>query len=335
VTFLYADQAVEPVVAGTDHTLFQPQAGEWHLRFEGNGLAYYRQADENMADVSLYVDAPENTSLLGEEVAIRAGLTANGTPVTDLTPFAVTATIHNALDTLDPLELALDCTSGLFAATAPADRFTNGTYTVTLTAQSSIPNLSVQPAAGHFEMVALPTLVMTTTPVGPIRPGQSVHVIVTVENWRPGYIPRLQLYGPDTLHVITPTWTVQETGVFASTVTTPPDVRSSFAIAAQLVQETATQTDETFGTIQTTPQIVEYAAPSLTATIVRALIWLLGLLCVALAVAGFVWWHSANKHKRQRRRRIKRLRNEVEALGRIVGEIPEDQPSTIVESWRA
>ncbi len=332
VTFSHAGQVIPPIVAGTEYTLFQPQAGEWHVQLEGNGLAYYRQTDAGVADLLLHLHTTENILPLGEDVTIRAGISAGGIPVINPTPFTVTATISDSTGTLIGLNLELDEMGDLFATTVPSDWFHNGTYTVTLTAQSHVPGLQVQPATGQFEIVALPTLIMVVTPTQTTRPGQPVHVIVTVGNWRPEYVPRLQIYGPEAIRIITPTWSTQGTGVFSSTITVPLGVGSSFAVAAQLLGQAETSVGTLFDTIQTTPQLVEYATatpPSPYPT------WLLIPLCVGLGIGVYACWrfYSANKYRR-RDRRIKRLRNEVEALARVVGEPPEEA-STIVESWNA
>ena len=162
----------------------------------------------------------------------------------------------------------------MFATTAPSDWFENGAYTVTLAAQTSVPGLRVQSTTGQFEMVALPALTMVVTPTETIQPGQPVRVIVTVENWRPEYVPRLQIYGSGAMRVVTPTWSTQETGVFTGTIITPFGVRSSFAVAAQLV-------GELFDTIQTTPQLVEYTtiAPPPIVVTTQYPTWLLIPLC--------------------------------------------------------
>lgn len=332
VTFSYADQAVAPVVVGTEYTLFEPQAGEWRVRLQGNGLAYYRQTGVGVTDLSLYLRAPEGALPLGEDVTVYAGLTAGGTPVTDLTPFEATATINGPVNTNDPLELELDRTVNLFAATVPADWFESGVYTVTVAAQSSVPDLVVQPATGQFEMIALPTLAMTVTPTGTIRSGQSVQVIVTVENWRPGYVPRLQIYGSEAVGLVTSTWSTQGTGTFTSTITTPSGVGSSFAVAVQLARDEGTTEVELFDSIQTAPQLVEYAVPPIVTT-TQYPTWLLIPLCVVFVIGVYAWWrfNSANKHRR-RERRIKRLRDDVEALARVVGEMSEE-PGPIIESW--
>jgi hypothetical protein len=332
VTFLYAGQTVAPVVAGAEYTLFQPQAGEWSLRLQGNGLVYYRQAGVGVADLSLYLRAPEGALPLGEAVTVCAGITMGGAPVTNLTPFEVTATISGTTGTIGPLGLEPDETSGLFTITVPSDRFESSVYTVTLTAQSSVPNTRVQPVTGRFEVVALPTLAMTLTPAGSLRPGQSVHAIVTVANWRPGYVPRLQLYGPGGGSVVTPTWSTQGTGVFTSVITPPSDIGSSFAVIAQLAGGAGVPAGELFDSVQTAPQLVEYDT-ALVVPIVRRQTWLLVPLGVVLVIGMYIWWRfdRANKHRR-RERRIKQLRDEVEVLARVVNEIPEE-PSPIVESW--
>ena len=333
VTFFYQDQVVTPVVVGTEYTLFQPQAGEWDVRLEGNGLAYYQQTGEGVADLALRLRTPQGVLPLGEDVTVRAELLAGGRPVSDLALFTVAATISDAMGSVAAQTLKPDETIDLFAATVPADRFENGAYTVTLAVQSSVPGLRGRPATGQFEMVALPTLTMVVTPTETVRPGQSVHVIVTVENWRPEYVPRLQIYGPDAIRVATPTWGSQRMGVFTSTITTPFGGESSFAVAAQLVGDSQTTVGELFDTIQTAPQLVEYTPAAPEVTPIQRQVWLLIPLCVMLAIGTYAWgrFHNASKH-RQRARRIKRLRAEVEALARMVGEIPEDD-GTIVESW--
>jgi hypothetical protein len=333
VTFLYAGQTVPPVVAGAEYTLFQPQAGEWRVRLQGTGLAYYRQTGVGVADLSSYLHAPEGALPLGEDVTVQAGITAGGAPVTNLTPFEVTATISGATGDIGPLRLEPDETIGLFAITVPSDGFESGVYTVTLAAQSSAPNLEVRSATGRFEMVALPTLALTVSPTGALRPGQPAHVTVTVGNWRPGYTPRLRLYGPGGGSAVTPTWSAQGTGVFTGVITPPFGAGSSFAVAAQLVGGAGVPTGELFDSIQTAPQLVEYAPPVVTEA--QYLTWALILLCAVLVIGVYVGWrfYSVNKH-RQRARRIKRLRDEVEALARVVNEIPEET-GPIVESWHA
>lgn len=333
VTFLHAGQVVTPVVVGTEYTLFQPQAGEWNVRLQGDGLAYYQQTGEGVADLSLYLRAPEGVSTLGEDVTVRAGLTADGAPVTDLTSFTITAAINDAAGIIGPLNLELDKTIGLFATTAPADRFKSGVYTVTLAAQSSVPGLGVQPVTEQFEIVALPTLAMTITPTGPIRPGQSVHVIVTVGNWRPGYVPRLRFYGPAAVSIDTPTWSTQGTGVFTGTITTTSGITSSFAIVAQLVGGAGTPAGELFDAIETTPQLVEFTTMSPVVMTAPYSMWLTIPLCALLAIGAYAWWRFYGT-SRQRKRRIKQLRDEVEVLVRIVGEVPEES-GAIVESWNA
>ncbi|MCP4536536.1 MAG: VWA domain-containing protein [Chloroflexi bacterium] len=334
VTFLHAGQVVMPIIADTEYTLFQPKAGEWSIHLEGNGLAYYRQTGKGVADLALHLHMPEGTLSLGKAVAIHAGISAGGTPVTDPTLFTVTATINGVTNTLAPLELAVDETIDLLTTTVPSDWFEKGTYTLTLTAQSHVPDLHVQPTTGQFEMTALPTLAMVVTPTEMTQPRQPVHVIVTVGNWQPEYdIPRLQIYGPGEIRVVTPTWSTRETGVFTSIITTPFDVTSSFAVAALLVGRTETSRNKPFDTIQTPPQLVEYAATTPVIVAPQYPIWLLIPLCTVLAIGAYACWrfYSANKHRR-RERRIKRLRDEVEALALVMGEIPEE-PGTIVESW--
>jgi hypothetical protein len=329
VTFSYADQVVTPVVAGTEYTLFEPQAGEWRVRLQGNGLAYYRQTGAGVADLSLYLRALEGALPLGEDVTVYAGLTAGGTPVTNLAPFEATATINGPTNTNDPLEL--DRTADLFAATVPADWFESGAYTVTVAAQSSVPDLVVQPVTGQFEVIALPTLAMTVTPTGTIRSGQSVQVIVTVENWRPEYVPRLQIYG-SAAGLVTSTWSTQGAGTFTSTITTPPGVGSSFAVAVQLIGSGGTDKGELFDIIQTPPQLVEYAVPPIVTT-TQYPTWLLIPLGAVFVIGAYAWWrfNSANKHRR-REQRIKRLRDDVEALARVVGDMSEES-GPIIESW--
>ena len=146
-------------------------------------------------------------------------------------------------------------------------------------------------------------------------------------------MPRLQIYGPESTRVVTPTWHTRGAGIFTGTITTPSGVRSSFAIAAQLVESAETSVGEPFDIIQTAPQLVEYTTVVPVVATPRYPTWLLIPLCAVLAIGAYAWgrFHNANKHRR-RERRIKRLRDDVEALARVVGEIPEE-PGAIVESW--
>jgi len=158
VTFLHAGQAMEPVVTGREYTFFQPPAGEWLIRLQGNGLAYYRQVGEGVADLALYLRMPEGTLALGDDVPVQAGIVACGAPVTDTQYFTVTATITGPGPAISPLVLARNLSTGLFTATVPSARFTTGTYTITLAAESILLDIHVRTGAGVlFELVASPS----------------------------------------------------------------------------------------------------------------------------------------------------------------------------------
>jgi hypothetical protein len=330
VTFLYAGQVVPPITNGSEYTLLQPQAGRWSMQLQGNGLAYYQQNGEGIADLSLYLCTPGQAVALGEDVAVRAGLTAGGAPVADPTSFTVTGTITGVGITA-MLHLALDETDGLFAATLPSAWLRAGVHTVTLTAQSTVPGLSVQPATGQFRVVALPTLELAT-PSGPIRPGRSACVTVTVGNWKPGYTPTLQFYGPTAADVIQSPWSTPEAGVFVSTITTTAGAESSLAVVAQLVAETGNPEAELFDTIQTAPRLIAFTTAA--AWYSPRLLVPLSALLFLLVVGVYAWWrfYDPAKRKRQRLRRIKRLRDEARTLARIVDEALEESTATAEQS---
>jgi heme exporter protein D len=320
VTFLYAGQVVPPITTGAEYTLFQPQAGRWRMQLQGDGLAYYRQSGEGIADLSLYLHAPGKTVALGEDVTVRAGVTAGGASVADLASFTVTGTIDGAGVTR-PLKLDLDETDGSFAAVAPAAWFKSGIHTVTLVARSTIPGLVVRPATGQFQVVAPPTLELTTASTEPIRPGQSMCVTVTVGNWKPGYTPELQFYGPGAANVIQSPWSTPEAGVFVSTITTTTGAESSLAIVAQLVAEAGNSEDGLFDTIQTAPKLVAFTtAPAAWHSSCLLVPLSLSALLFLLVVGVHAWrrFYDPVKRKRQRLRRIRRLRDEAETLARIV-----------------
>jgi hypothetical protein len=192
-TFLHAGQVLTPVVAGTDYTFFQPPTGNWSMRLQGDGLAYYRHAGEGIADLSLYLRDLEEYLALGEDATIRAGLVAGGVPVTDLSLFTITATLSGTAGITDRVRLKPDEANDMFATTVPSTRFESDVYAVDVTAESDVPAVEVQPATGQFEVVVPPTLTITVTPTGPVQPGESVAVTVTVGNWNSGYMPELWL----------------------------------------------------------------------------------------------------------------------------------------------
>jgi hypothetical protein len=326
VTFLYAGQVVPPITNGSEYTLLQPQAGRWSMQLQGDGLAYYQQNGEGIADLSLYLHAPGQIVALGEDVTVRAGLTAGGAPVADLASFTVTGTIAGA-GVIWTLNLYPDETGGLFAATVPSAWLKAGVHTVTLAAQSTVPGLIVQPVTGQFQVVALPTLELTTPPE-PIRPGQSACVTVTVGNWKPGYTPTLQFYGPAAANVIQSPWSTPEAGVFVSTITITSGVESSLAIVAQLAAETGNPEAELFDTIQTAPKLIAFTTTA--AWYSPRLLIPLSALLFLLVVGVYAWrrFYDPAKRKRQRLQRIKRLRDEAKTLARIVDEALEESTAT-------
>jgi len=180
VTFLQAGQVVTPVVAGNEYVLFQPQVGKWTVRLQGSGLVYFRQAGEGVANIALYLRAPEDVLALGKDVAVRAGLTAGGAPVTDMTHFVVTATVNGAEEATGPLRLKPDEAAGLFTTTVPSDWFKSGMYTITLTAESDIPGIEVRPAVHQFQVVAPSKPMVTTTPPGMTQTGSTIRVKASI-----------------------------------------------------------------------------------------------------------------------------------------------------------
>lgn len=293
VTFLHAGRTVTPVVAGTEYTFFRPLAGEWHVRLQGSGLAYYRQVGEGVADLALYVRAPDESLAVGGEVAVRAGLTAGGAPVTDLTLFTVTATISGTAGVTGPLVLKPDERVGLFATTVPSAWFESGVYTVALAAESSVPGVEVEPVGRRFEMIALPTLAMTVTPTGPIRPGQSVYVTVTVGNWRPEYEVTMHLLHPNGMvSEIQPH--TQSSGTYLVTLTSTDNTLQPSALVVQVFGEQRVPYDYVVHLVEplSHPR-VEMAMPVLSALTL--------ILLMALTILVWRWWQRKREMEDIRR----------------------------------
>jgi hypothetical protein len=235
VTFLHTDQVVTPVVAGTEYTFFQPPAGEWVIQLQGNGLAYYRQVGEGLADLALYLRMPEGTLALGDDVPVQAGIVAGGALVTDTRYFTVTATISGPGPVISPLVLAHDLDTGLLVATVPSDRFAAGTYAITLVAGSSVPGVQIQPVVARpFEVIAPPTLAMTVMPSGPLALWQAVHITVRVGNWQPGYVPELTLYKPDGTQLSWPKLIDRGDGLFTAEITSTQRQAEALVMVARL-----------------------------------------------------------------------------------------------------
>ena len=92
-----------------------------------------------------------------------------------------------------------------------------------------------------------------------------------------------------------------------------------------------TPAGELFDAIETTPQLVEFTTMSPVVMTAQYSMWLTIPLCALLTIGAFAWWRFYGT-SRQRKRRIKQLRDEVETLARIVGEVPEES-GAIIESW--
>jgi hypothetical protein len=261
VTFLRAGQVVTPVVVGTEYTFFWPQAGNWSVLLQGEGLAYYRQAGEGVANLSLYLREPGDVLALGDDVVVLAGVTAGGVPVTDLTSFTITAMISSATSITGPLKLEPDGRVALFTTTVLSPWFKSGVHTLTLVAESDVPGVAVRPVMQQFDMIALPTLKMMVMPTGLIRSGQSVYVTVTVGNWQPTYVPELWHYELGGISQMHPMLTHRGGGLFTAVVTSTPRQAEPFVLAARL-STLGTPEGLHLGTLYSDPWLVAYHPPS-------------------------------------------------------------------------